>query len=279
MTEPAAFRTIECSDPELAEPGFTFVTVASPALGQRADITLYAPPEARGATDVPIVLLLHGVYGSHWAWAFKGAAHRTLGELVASGVVPPMVLAMPSDGLWGDGSGYVRHPHQDFERWIVDEVPAAAGMAVPACSDRSPLLIAGLSMGGFAALRLAGKYPTRFAAASAHSAITEAAQLDPLIAPGSRVDWSASPEDTSVLAGLRGAETPLPPLRFDCGTDDHLLSANRALHHALEAAGIGHAYTEREGGHDWPYWRRHLADSLLFFAEALKAMPHSGRTL
>jgi len=271
LTDRATFRTIECSDPELTEPGFTFVTVASAALGHRADITLYVPPEARDAADLPIVLLLHGVYGSHWAWAFKGAAHRTLAELVASGAVPPMVLAMPSDGLWRDGSGYVPHRSQDFERWILDEVPLAARLAMPACSDRSPLLIAGLSMGGFAALRLAGKYPDRFLAAAAHSAVTEAVQLDPLVAPGSRDGWSASAEDTSVLAALRGAGASLPPLRFDCGVADDFLPANRALHRALDAAGIGHDYAEHPGGHDWAYWRGHLADTLRFFGAVLRS--------
>ncbi len=271
MTDRPAFRTFEQSDPGLTEAGFTFVTVASAALGHRADITFYAPPEASDVTDLPIVLLLHGVYGSHWAWAFKGAAHRTLAKLVASGAVPPMLLAMPSDGLWRDGSGYVRHRNQDFERWIVDEVPLAAKMAISACSDRSPLLIAGLSMGGFAALRLAGKYPDRFLAAAAHSAITEAIQLDALVTPGSRGGWSTSAADMSVLAALCSARAPLPPLRFDCGTDDDLLPANRALHHALDAAGIGHTYAEHEGGHDWTYWRWHLADTLRFFGEILKA--------
>jgi len=270
LTERSVFRTIEYSDPALTEPGFTFVTVFSRALGHRADITFYAPPDSEDAADLPIVLLLHGVYGSHWAWAFKGAAHSTLAELVASGAVPPMVLAMPSDGLWRDGSGYVRHREQDFERWIVDEAPLAARMAVPACSERSPLLIAGLSMGGFAALRLIGKYPDRFRAASAHSAITEASQLDALVAPGSRREWSTDPADTSVLGALRGASTPLPPVRFDCGRDDNLLATNRALHEALEMAGIAHDYAEHGGGHDWPYWRRHLADTLLFFGEVLR---------
>ena len=270
MTERPVFRTIECSDPALTEPGFTFTTVSSPALGHRADVTFYAPPGSEDAADLPIVLLLHGVYGSHWAWAFKGAAHRTLAELVAAGDVPPMVLAMPSDGLWRDGSGYVRHRGQDFERWIVDEVPLAARLAVPACGENSPLLIAGLSMGGFAALRLLGKYPDRFRAASAHSAITEASQLDALVTPGSRRDWSTAAADTSALAALRSASAPLPPFRFDCGRDDDLLAANRALHAALDAAGIAHGYAEHDGGHDWPYWRRHLADTLLFFGEVLR---------
>jgi enterochelin esterase-like enzyme len=269
LTDAARFRTFEQSDPELTEAGFSFVTVASEALGHRADISFYAAPGVEAAQDVPVVMLLHGVYGSHWAWAFKGAAHRTAARLVAAGELPPVLLAMPSDGLWRDGSGYVSHGIQDFECWIVEEVPAAARLAYPVCSERSPLLIAGLSMGGFAALRLAGKYPERFRAAAGHSSITQAGQLDPMIPEGSRDGWSAAPGDISVLDALSGASAPLPPLRFDCGLDDPLLDANRSLHEALEARRIVHDYAEHPGGHEWPYWRKHLEDTLRFFGRAL----------
>src|SRR5690606_24012863 len=127
-----------------------------------------------------------------------------------------------------------------------------------------------LSMGGFAALRLAGKYPRQFAAVAAHSTMTDATQFDALIAE-SREGWSDDPRDASVLAALASARTPLPPLRFDCGRDDPFIGANRALHSALEARGISHEYAEHDGGHDWPYWSRHVRDTLGFFGAALRA--------
>ena len=264
------FRTIEQSDPDITTEGLRFLTVKSAALGGRADITLYAPPEAETtARPLPIVMLLHGVYGSHWAWALKGAAHVTAQRLIAAGDIPPLVLAMPSDGLAGDGSGYVPHADRDFERWIVDEVPAATIEACSACGPDAPLAIIGLSMGGFAALRLAGKYPDRLAAVAAHSSITEASQLDALIEE-TRAGWSAASEDTSVLAAMTRAEAPLPPIRFDCGREDIFLDANRRLHAALDAAGIAHAYLEQPGGHDWAYWRRHLEQSLIFVGDCLR---------
>jgi putative tributyrin esterase len=262
------FRTIERSDPAFTPEGLEFFTVKSRALRQRADITLFAPAPTIGLRDVPIVILLHGAYGSHWAWPFKGGAHRTAARLIEEGALPPLVLAMPSDGLWGDGSGYVTHDRIDFERWILDEVPALAVHAVEGCTSASPLLIAGLSMGGFGALTLAGKHPARFAAAAGHSLITEASQLDPLIEE-SREGWSDAPGDTSILAALAGASEPLPPIRFDCGTDDFLLPANRALHEALDARGIAHAFVERPGGHDWAYWSRELEATLRFFGTVL----------
>jgi putative tributyrin esterase len=271
------FRTLEASNPALTPEGFDFVTVKSPALGRRADLTLFAPRQAQGRRGLPLVLLLHGVYGSHWAWAFQGGAHQTLQSLVDRGAVPPMLLAMPSDGLWGDGSGYVPHADADFERWIVDEIPAAARELRPELDDTSPLAMIGLSMGGFAALRLAARYPQRWCAAAGHSSITEAIQLDALIEEP-RADWSSAPEARSVLAAVDAAldaGAVLPPLYLDCGLDDPLLSANRALHTALRDRGVVHAWRQSQGGHDWSYWQTHLADSLTFVADAIGTRPET----
>ncbi|RHW19294.1 alpha/beta fold hydrolase [Sphingomonas gilva] len=264
----AGFRTIELSDPGISAEGLRFVTVKSAALGARADLCIWVAPGAEPGSAAPLIVLMHGVYGSHWAWALKGGAHLCAARLVAEGALPPVVLAMPSDGLWGDGSGYVPHQDRDFERWIIDEVPLAAAEATHVCDPRSPLLLAGLSMGGFAALRLAGKYPGRITAAAAHSAVTRAAALDPLIAE-SREHWSMRPEDVSVEVALTAAPKPLPPLRFDCGRDDPFLPDNRALHLALDHAGIPHRYREAEGGHDWTYWSREIERTLRFFGRVL----------
>lgn len=257
------FRTTELSDAAISLDGLRFMTVKSAALGQRADLTLCAT--AGVTAESPVILLLHGVYGSHWAWAAKGAAHLTAEALVAEGSLPPVILCMPSDGLWGDGSGYVAHA-QDFETWVLEEAPAAARLAYG--GGPSPLLVCGLSMGGFAALRFAGKHPDKVAAASAHSALTRVEQLDGLIAE-SRTGWSDAPEDQCVLSALRNAPGTLPPFRFDCGVEDAFLNANRELHDALSAAGIAHGYAERPGGHEWSYWRRELAESLRFFGTVL----------
>ena len=82
-----------------------------------------------------------------------------------------MVLAMPSDGLWGDGSGYVKHEEKDFEKWIVEEVPAVVRQVTSSQAD-SPIFIAGLSMGGYGAMRLGAKYPTQYKGFSGLSSIT-----------------------------------------------------------------------------------------------------------
>ena len=261
------FHTIDISDPRFEHEGIRHVTVKSRSLRGRGDITVWSPPEA---TPAGLILLLHGVYGSHWCWTMKGGAHRTAAQLIASGQVAPFALAMPSDGLRGDGTGYVRHGDgMDYERWIVDEVPAAARHALPALHETTPHFIAGLSMGGFGALRLGATHGTRFRGISGHSSITHLTGMTQFIEEDV-ASFGVDHADAAVLDALVAAGPLLPPLRFDCGSADRLLDDNRALHDALLARGIAHVYEEFPGGHEWAYWEVHFADTLRFFAGILR---------
>ncbi len=266
-----SFPTLELSDPALTPPGVHFITVKSPALGRRADLSVFLPPGHEQAA-LPLVTLLHGVYGSHWAWLFKGAAHLTLARLMAEENLPPMALALPSDGLWGDGSGYLRHREADYGAWIVDEVPEAVAALTPATRD-SPRFLCGLSMGGYGALRLGALNARRYAALSAHSSVTDALDLQSFILAGSGLFELAEEAPLSALDCLTTHASRLPPLRFDCGRDDAMLESNRRLHEGLLRAGVPHLYEEFAGGHEWAYWREHLADSLRFFAAVLRKAP------
>jgi putative tributyrin esterase len=263
------FRTIEVSDPRFEHDGLRCVTVKSERLHGRGDVTLFIPEQAKRGKPVPIVILLHGVYGSHWAWALKGGAHRTAKALIDQVDIPPMILAMPSDGLLGDGSGYLRqtarHRGGDFEGWIVEDVPALAAEATEGIADRSTLFIAGLSMGGFGALRIGAKHGSLFRGISGHSSITHFEQFAQFVEEPLS-SYGALSEDQSVLATILQYRETLPPLRFDCGLEDNLLQANRQFHAELERHSIPHEYHEFTGGHEWLYWEHHLADSLRFFS-------------
>lgn len=266
MTE---FRTIEISNPDYTPPGVAMITVKSTALHRRADLCLYVPPGIHTQT-LPLVTLLHGVYGSHWAWLFKGGAHQVLDRLIRDEGLPPMALAMPSDGLWGDGSGYLRHTDADYARWIVDEVPDAAAIAEPNVHN-APRFICGLSMGGYGALRLGALHGDVFKGISAHSAITDVAHMFPFVEEEPARFEIDDPAPTQVIACIKANAHRLPALRFDCGKEDALLEHNRALHSELNRAGIEHVYEEFPGAHEWSYWHDHLADSLRFFARCLSA--------
>ncbi len=268
-----SFASVECSDPRFERDGLRVITVRSGALDRRVDLCVWAPPIGAASTTLPLLILLHGAAGSAWSWPLNGGAHLTASRLIETGEIAPVALAMPSDGLWGLGSGYVPHADADYERWIVDEVPAAAALADDRIAAASPLTIAGLSMGGFGALRLGAKYPDRFRGISAHSAVTTLGRLAETT--GDRLDAlpGFGQPDGTALHWLEVNAARLPALRFDCGANDPLLPANRALHAALEARGIEHQYEEFAGGHDWLYWRLHLADTLRFLDGAATHAP------
>ncbi len=258
------FPTIELSNPLYEHEGLRTITVQSPALGHRADVSVWIP-----ATDRPIrtlLILLHGVYGSHWVWSAKAGAHRTAQRMIDTHEIAPLVLAMPSDGLARDGSAYLTHPQaEDAERWIVDEVPAIARLAAPHLGPASKIVLAGLSMGGYGALRLGAKFSGRFAAISAHSAITDIADMQLFTGEPLTPYLACAPrEELTTLYWLQKNRAHLPRLRFDCGTDDTLIGGNRRLHAALEGDGIPHTYEEFPGGHEWPYWQKHIRDTLHF---------------
>ena len=257
------FRTTEISDPVFEHEHLRFITVKTPNLRGRGDICVFVPP-LDDLRDVPLVLLLHGVYGSAWVWALKGGAHRTAWEMIQAKEIAPMVIAMPSDGLWGDGSGYLVHDGYDVERWIVEDVPEAVRENIALVSETSPQFIAGLSMGGFGALRLGIKYGSQFRGISAHSAITAVEQL-PLFVEEAIEHYRAADEaDYGVWATVQRASR-YPPLRFDCGTEDQLIEHNRQLHRQLTEANLPHEYEEFPGAHEWSYWQAHVRDSLRFF--------------
>ncbi len=262
-----AFRTVEISDPAFEREGMRYVTVKSRALGRRCDLSLWVPKANKINT---LLILLHGVYGSHWVWEQKGGVHRTAQRMVADGSAEPMVIAMPSDGLRNDGSAYLPWPDgENAEAWIVEEVPALARLAARALQKNALIAIGGLSMGGYGALRLGAKYPERFSAVSAHSAITRISEMEAFVEePLSEYLQCASSEELEVSFLLKKAAGRLPKLRFDCGVDDSLIAGNRMLHAELVAYGIEHEYQEYPGAHEWEYWQKHVAETLRFCSEA-----------
>lgn len=265
----STFHTVEISDPAFEHDGVRVITVKSHAMRRRADATVWAPStEAIGT----LLILLHGVYGSHWVWTQKAGVHRTAQRMIDAGEIEPLAIIMPSDGLGRDGSGYLPHPDgENAERWIIEEVPAIAQLAVRALSHDIKLVIGGLSMGGYGALRLGAKYAERFAGISAHSAITEIAEMQNFAEEPLNEYLECGPsEELSVLHWLEKNRTHLPALRFDCGTQDNLIEGNRKLHRALLATGIAHTYEEFEGGHSWSYWQQHVIETLRF-ANVVKA--------
>jgi putative tributyrin esterase len=136
----------------------------------------------------------------------------------------------------------------------------------------------GVSMGGYAALRVGLREPDRFAAVATHSAMllrqvpgqTDGAGRGQMAAfhavfgdPIDRALWAAA--DPLALAASANPKG-LPALMFDCGAEDRygLAAGNRRLHEILLERGIAHTFELPPGDHGYDYVRTRLEKSLRF---------------
>ncbi|GGK34074.1 endo-1,4-beta-xylanase [Yeosuana aromativorans] len=259
---------IEISDPNYEVENLRYLTVQSSYLGGRGDATVFVPPNTDRLTGLPLVILLHGVYASHWAWTRHMDVHNRLANQISKGLLPPMVLVMPSDGLWSSGSAYLPHSGKDFEKWIAVDVLEAVLTKIPQVNEESKKFISGLSMGGYGALRIGIKYGDVFNAFSGHSSITNLDQMSLFVEDDLGV-FNPESKDEYILNYIIENKGILSPFRFDCGTEDILIEHNRMLHNQLESIKVPHIYEEFEGGHTSSYWQEHIMSSLQFFATFL----------
>lgn len=260
------FRNPVLSDEVPGHPGLRLLTFYSQSLARRGDVSLYLPP-GKQERELPLLILLHGVYGSHWNWWVFGGLPAIAAEMLAAGEIAPMAIAMASDGLWSEGSGYLRHKAFDAEAWIIDDIPACIHALLPQVRTER-VALAGLSMGGYGALRIGAKHADRVAGISAHSAATSLEDLSSFVQESIAKDLPRGNRDADLFYWMRKHRANLPPVRFDCGTGDSLLASNRALDAALTRANIPHVYEEFPGGHDWPYWQTQVRRTLLFISTA-----------
>jgi enterochelin esterase-like enzyme len=256
---------VEVANQAFAPEYFTNITVYSSNLRGRADISVYASAK-QDRTNIPIVVLLHGVYGSHWVWSQLGGAEKVYERLRAQGL-NEFVLVMPSDGCFGEGSGYLPLQNANYEKWIVEDVIDAVCEHIPSCSPQSKKFITGLSMGGYGALRLGFNYPNVFSAISAHSSITTIEDFIHFVDDNTLEPLRKNTDKYhgDLLKTAYAQKAKLPPFRFDCGKNDVLFEANQRLSEGLVEASISHQFDVFSGEHTWEYWHEHLADSLRYF--------------
>ncbi len=240
------------------------VTIESASLGGRGDLAVHVTPGTRLPTNVPVVVLLHGVYGSAWNWSLLGGAHTTLDRLVRADRVGPMVLVMPSDGMRGEGTGYLRHPGFDAEAWVMDDVVDAIDEMIDEVTVQSPLFLGGNSMGAFGAARLGLRHP-RVRAVAMHSAITHLDQLAEFTVDDIGLAAGLDPAERDLLYSFDERGDRAPPIFLDCGGADPLAAANRELHEQLVERGVDHEYAEFDGEHNWDAWSGRIEHSLRFF--------------
>jgi len=232
----------------------------SAIVGDDRDFFVYTPPgyDAKARTDYPVLYLLHGFSDGANGWTAVGRANVILDNLIAQRKAKPMIVVMPLGyGAPEVLSGLARDPAlhrkniEKFRDALLDEVIPRVESGYRVKSGRESRAIAGLSMGGAESLYTGLNALDRFAWIASFSAGGLGEDLDPLF-PN--------------LNAKSAAQIRL--LWIACGTEDHLIEANRKFRQWIKAKEIPEVEIETPGAHTWMVWRRNLATlaPLLFTA-------------
>lgn len=260
-------------------------------MGRTVTFDAYVPSEAlKEGETLKALYLLHGVQGSYLNWFMATNLFRitamhnaTCVDSSANGSGEMkgkrICIIMPSAG----NGFYHKIPHEsdpsweysfghkhDYERFIGEELVEKTRFLLPLSKEREDTAIAGLSMGGYGALRTGLLYSDTFGfAGSLSGAFLTRRSNEELLKAG----FYSSSEILSVIYGdfQKARKDPredvqemilsmakegkkLPELYMACGRQDPLRPLSTGLHEALEEAKIPHTYEERDGAHEWGFW-------------------------
>ncbi|MFB9328629.1 alpha/beta hydrolase [Paenibacillus aurantiacus] len=225
-------------------------------LPQRTTTQIGMSSASSGETRHPVLYLLHGLSDDHTIWLRRTSIERYVAPLGIAVVMPAV------------GRSFYANMKQGYDYWdfISEELPALARSFFPISEKREDNFVAGLSMGGYGAFKLALSHPDRFAAAASLSGALDARffiqehEEEAARIFGSMSEFNGSGNDLFHLAKLRAAEgsAKLPQLYQCCGTEDFLYEDNVKFRDEALRLGLPLTYDEGPGEHEWGYWDHHI---------------------
>lgn len=201
----------------------------------------------------PVLYLLHGLSDDDTIWLRRTSIERYVAELGMVVVMPQVHRSFYTDMEHGGR----------YWTFVADELPRLVADSFQVSTERDDTFVAGLSMGGYGAFKLALRHPDRFAAAGSLSGALDVGRA---AASGWRPDliadvWGQAGlrRDDDLLALLGDADpAATPALWSTCGTDDELIAHQRAVVDAAEAPGVAVTADEHPGAHTWDFWDVHI---------------------
>lgn len=188
-----------------------------------------------------------------------------------------MIIITPEgDNSWYTDSANV---HSDqYETYIIRELIADVDSRYRTIADRRGRSVAGVSMGGYGALKFGLKHPEKFSfAASMSGALDATARTDYasiMQTFGEPESLTRKSNDLSRLARdfPPNRQALLPYFYLDCGTEDPWLVTNRDFAGVLLERKMVHEFRQLPGNHVWAYWDRQVREVMRSAAERMVAV-------
>lgn len=216
----------------------------------------------------PVVYLLHGHGDDHTAFIRKSNIELIARELSVVVVMPSTYRGFYTDNVHG----------LKYYTYFSEELPKKIRNFFPVSEKREDTFIAGNSMGGYGAFRIAMANPDKYAAAASLSgALLPFYQKDgetdimetfgdfgevKRCAYGTAEEFASSDNNLCCLVDWLNSYGGKQPLLYQSvGTEDLITGEqNKAFHDYLNRHGenLNYIYSESPGGHNWTFWNQEL---------------------
>lgn len=256
---------------------FLQVSFSSQTLNLACSANVILPQTAKRAQkrDIPVLYLLHGYSDDHTIWMRRTAIERHVESLA-----PDFAVVMPAV----DHSFYTDMKRGNrYWTYVSEELPSIIASLFPISDKRNDTFVAGLSMGGYGAMKLALNQPHRFLACASFSGACEmgnrlhdsdlddAFHREMIDTFGSECDFNGSVNDLSYQAEKVAQSKTIPQIYMACGTKDFLYENNLGFLNHLKKLGIPVKWEATPGReHTWDYWDEQIQVALKWFVELRK---------
>ncbi len=229
-------------------------TFQSAALKRAVPYRVILPDDyATSTARFPVLYLLHGHDGAFGNWSDKT-------QVASYAAGHPLIIVMPD----GASSWYVDGANGEaWETYLTADLIADVDKTFRTIRTRDGRMIAGLSMGGYGAIKAGLKHPELYAFVGSFSGALDITRPADVFHGERRADVMAifgpigsgirTRNDVFALAAA-AAPAQVPYVWIACGTNDPWLEPNREMARALKSRGVPYEYHERPGGHDWTFW-------------------------
>jgi putative tributyrin esterase len=233
----------------------------SQALGREMVYRVILPKSIPASAKLPVLYLLHGGGGGYRDWSNYSDVSRYAEH--------GWMLVMPE----GNSSYYTNaaeRPEDRYEDYIVKDLIADVANRFPAATGGENRAIAGVSMGGYGAIKIALKFPELYSFAAGISPALDVPTRPFSVkriaqwkfhrsifgAWGSQTQHDNDP----YLLAQSAVPSETPYLFFTCGEQEGLLPANQRFAKELAARGIAFEFQTAPGDHNWKQWDQRISE-------------------
>lgn len=232
------------------------------------------PGEAVNQKELKTLYLLHGYSNMNYEWVWNSNIMELAGKYKLC-----VVLPSGENSFYLDGAATGRM----YGTFVGEELPLYVQRTFGVSQKREDHFLGGLSMGGFGAIHTALKYPERFAKTFGLSSaliMYELKNMTPGMSnPIANYEYyhlmfgdldklenhENNPEE--LVRRIKAQGGPMPEIYMACGTEDFLLTSNRAFDVFLTEERVEHIYLESQGAHDFMFWNTYLEPAVQWLLE------------